>query len=169
VGGDVGKYILGLLDLRDDYKKAVIDLFDCFDEMLSKNRMTDEALAEATQKKLVRTLAWLEMKLPILWSTAVRHILLHINPKMEVWGVFWAHNMLHAESNHKYIKKSTRSSKSPMASIRNNLFLLDNAFKEKETKKTFVSGCTPTDLLKYDDRGRLVVKWKTPKQPKVLH
>lgn len=96
------------LDLDTSYKSAFVDLLDCFDQMQAKLPMSDEE-KEACQKKLVRTLAWLEIKLPIYWCTVVRHLLLEIIPKMDTFGAIWAFGMLTMERNHTNIKGAVRS------------------------------------------------------------
>ena len=53
-------------------------------------------------------MAVLEIKLPLFWCTAVRHILLHIIPKMEQFGSFWAHSLMPEERYHVLLKKHAR-------------------------------------------------------------
>ena len=71
VGGDIGKYLIGLLDIDENYKEKLIDLLDCFDQIQAKLPMDDDT-KDRCQRKLVRTLAWLEIKLPLYWCTIVR-------------------------------------------------------------------------------------------------
>lgn len=108
IGGDIGKYMIKQLDLDTSYTSAFVDLLDCFDKKQAKLPMSDEEKG-ACQKKLVRTLAWLEIKLPIYWCTIVRHLLLEIIPKMDVFGAMWAFGMLTMERNHTNIKGAVRS------------------------------------------------------------
>ena len=104
----MGKYMIGKLDLDESYKSAFVDLLDCFDQMQAKLPMSDDEKKKC-QEKLTRTLAWLEIKLPIYWCTIVRHLLLHIIPKMETFGNIWAWGMLTMERNHTNIKGAVRS------------------------------------------------------------
>ena len=104
----MGKYIIGKLDLDESYKSVFVDLLDCFDQMQAKLPMSDDEKTKC-QEKLTRTLAWLEIKLPMYWCTIVRHLLLHIIPKMETFGNFWAWGMLTMERNHTNIKGAVRS------------------------------------------------------------
>ena len=60
------------------------------------------------------------MKLPLYWSTAVRHILLHIVPKMKRFASFWAHSLLPEERHHVLIKKCVRSRKNLLVAIAKN-------------------------------------------------
>ena len=108
VGGCIGKYMIGQLEMDDSYKSAFVDLLDCFDKIQAKLPMSDQEKSEC-QNKLVRTLAWLEIKLPVYWCTIVRHLLLHIIPKMDTFGSMWAMGMLTMERNHKNIKAAVRS------------------------------------------------------------
>ena len=162
VGGDIGKYLIGLMDITEEYKIKFVALLDCFDRMQTKTPMSDDESTEC-QEKLVRTMAWLEKSLPLYWCTTVRLLLLHIIPRMGTFGLLWAHGMLTAERNHVKIKGSVRSTQNALKSVAENLQLLDTA---KSRSKALCNPETPPSGLSYSSDGRIVVGWKKPKQPR---
>ena len=77
VGGDVGKYVIGLTDIDPDLKIHLIELLDCLDVFVGK--ITPKEKRADLQIRFVRVLTVLELRFPLYWCTATRHILVRLN------------------------------------------------------------------------------------------
>lgn len=77
VGGDVGKYVIGLTDIDPDLKVHLIELLDCLDVFVAK--ITPKEKRADLQIRFVRVLTVLELRFPLYWCTATRHILVRVN------------------------------------------------------------------------------------------
>lgn len=123
LAGDRGRYFFGLLDIDPEYLRDIIELLGALSNILLKtNERKDRA---AFQKRLVLALARLEYRLPVYWSSAARHHLLHIFEKNADMGAFWTHNMLWAERFHVILKSLARGSKHKLRSIATHYDMFD--------------------------------------------
>jgi hypothetical protein len=89
LGSDIGKYILGLMDMEPEYQEYFITFVDCCDKLQEKKTMSEQE-QYTLSRKLIRTLAWFEFRLPLYWCSMVRHVMQHIVPKSVVFGQAWA-------------------------------------------------------------------------------
>jgi hypothetical protein len=123
LAGDRGRYFYGLLDIDDDYLQYFIELLGALSNILLKTNERKDR--DEFQQRLVMILARLEYKLPVYWSSAARHHLLHIFEKNGDMGAFWTHNMLWAERFHVILKSLARGSKHKMRSIAKHYDMFD--------------------------------------------
>ena len=104
-------------DIGDNYMYQFASLLKCIYHMQSKGDAFDELEPNVLFRKLVRTLATLEVMMPVHWNTITRNLLLLHPEWLEKLGAFWATNMLSVESLHVLLKSCCRSRKHLMASF----------------------------------------------------
>jgi hypothetical protein len=115
--GPRGLYILEVTDIGDEYMYEFASFLKCLCHMQAKGDDFDDLNTKRLMEKLVRTLAKLEVMLPVHWNTITRNLLLLHPEWLDKFGAFWATHMLAVESLHVLIKQLCRSRKHMMASF----------------------------------------------------
>jgi hypothetical protein len=116
--GGRGQYLVGLTDISDKCKKLFVRLLKTAGEFI---RVVKTAVdAQAVHERLVEVLTELEIALPIFWCTMTRHILLHMQYFVKMFGSFRCWNMLPVERFHVLLKSMMCSTKSLFVGLDNS-------------------------------------------------
>jgi len=102
-----GLYIISILDIHDEYKKAIIVAIHRVGKLLRKTVSTNW---KTETRKIARSVARLEMLLPSIFCTGSIHFLLHLPYKFSQHGAFWSVNMMAEERMHRLIKRLVKNS-----------------------------------------------------------
>jgi hypothetical protein len=113
LAGDMGQYVLSLLDIDAEYRAVFIRCMMALNNLLRKVPKD----LNAAQELLVNVLGELESMMPLHWCTSTRHFLLHIVETIRLLGAFWAWNMLCLERFHVLIKKLAKDTRDRLRSL----------------------------------------------------
>jgi hypothetical protein len=116
--GDRGRYLIGLTDIRPDFKTLFVRLLTCAGQFI--RHVKTAAQAAVAHVQMVDILTELEIKLPLYWCTITRHILLHMQYFVETFGSFRCWNMLPIERFHVLLKSMMNSTKKMLVSLDNS-------------------------------------------------
>ena len=112
--GDMGQYVVSLLDIDTEYKRVFITALQVLNRLLVK--VVTESL-KTLQKDLVEVLGTLEAMMPLHWCTSTRHFLLHMVANIKKFGSFWAWNMLCIERLHVLLKSLAKDRRDRLRSL----------------------------------------------------
>ena len=120
LGGDVGIYFIGFMDMEIKYRTVFIQLFRCFQHLM-QNDISDADITKHASN-MYRVLAVLERLLPLTWNVIVRHLLLHFKKSIIKHGRFRAINLLCGERHHiKIMKMALMGKKLLMETLKNKI------------------------------------------------
>lgn len=123
LAGDRGAYLLGLSDMQQEHKKALIEFMQLLGKLLLKHNSPDDI--KKLRQELIFCLALLEIKMPIFWNKLTTHLLLHICDQLARISAFWAQNMLAIERFHVLLHNLARGSRNKLASLANKYDMYD--------------------------------------------
>jgi hypothetical protein len=119
--GDVGRYLLELLDLHPLIQAPLQAYLRVLQDCQQKKFIIP---AETIKLRLFESAAALEVELPAYWNQITKHLATHLHEPMSAWGLFWATNgLLHERLMGKLKRLSRHGNRNRMATLVNNFLL----------------------------------------------
>ena len=123
--GDVGRYLLGLLDIDPLIHKHLQDYLVVLRDCQQKTPLIP---LKDIKRRLNETAAALEAILPAFWSTITKHFATHLDMFQDMWGCFWAANeLIHERIMAKLKRLSKHGNKNRMATLAKNWDIFQTA------------------------------------------
>lgn len=123
--GDIGRYLLGLLDIDPLIHKYLQDylvvLRDC-------QQKTPKIPLKDIKARLRETCAALEAILPAFWNSITKHFAGHLDMFQKLWGCFWAANeLIHERVMAKLKRLAKHGNRNRMATLAKNWDIFQTA------------------------------------------
>ena len=116
--GDLGQYILGLLDIDAIIRTQFLAYLRVLKDCMQKTPVIPLADIKA---RLEQTTAALEAILPHFWTHITKHSAVHLDLFQKFWGCFWAANeLVHERIMAKLKRLAKHGNKNRMATLAKN-------------------------------------------------
>lgn len=123
--GDMGKYLLSLLDIDTLIHKHLQDYLSVLKDCQQKTPIIP---LKDIKKRLHETAACVEAILPAFWNTSTKHFATHLDMFQDLWGCFWAANeLIHERIMARLKRLSKHGNKNRMATLAKNWDIFQTA------------------------------------------